>query len=97
MILDENRDNPPRIFIEVYDHAHPPSGLQRVLAIEALTCRSWIALAIVGPGDRCEDLVKVVEQPGATAFCEMRMRSCIEHDLPTVWIDDALLLGGHGP
>ena len=65
VVLDEDRDDPGRIVVEVYDHAQPPAGLQ-IPPVEALTPGTRVVLAVIRCLDGCEDRVDVVEQPVAT-------------------------------
>lgn len=52
--------------------------------------------AVVGSCSRRENRLEVIEQPRTAPLSEVQMRASIEHNPPTVGVDNALLLVLHG-
>jgi hypothetical protein len=80
LVLNQDRDDPGRIVVEVYDHAEPPIGVQDVLPVEALAAGARVVLAMVRHLDGGEDRVDVLEQPGPAPLREVEVRPGIEDD-----------------
>ncbi len=64
--------------------------------VEALAAWSWIVFPMVGPRDRLEDRLDVVEQPVAAALGEVQVRAGVEYDPPTVGVNSVLFVTLHG-
>ncbi len=95
VVLDQDRNDPTRDVIEVYDNPHPSPRHEGVLTVEALASWPWIMLAEVGSRNRRKDRLDVIEQPRTAALGQMKMRAGVEHDAPAIRVDDALLLMLH--
>jgi len=87
--------HPQGLTFHPYDNPQPAPGIERVLAVEALSARSRVVFVVVGSFDCRQDRVYVVEQPASPATGEVQVRAGIEYDLSTMRVYGSLLVALH--
>jgi hypothetical protein len=88
VVLNQGRDDPAGIFVEVYDHPQPASRSECILAVEALAARPRVLFVAVRSLHRDQDLLDMVEQPTTAAFGEMEMGTGVKDDGAPIGIAD---------